>query len=133
MKKMEQILSLSWPILSPKTGRSKVIMKGKLYQRCKHLLYCSVLSLGGNVNTRWLSKSEMGSIFHKYKTSMKCSGHRKLLCELSKLSKFNDFNLLGYKTNNTDAFFLVYKFRLERTGFNIDAEYTQLQLTFLEL
>ena len=33
---------------------------------------------------------------------MKYSGHRKLVCELSKLSKFNAFNRLGYKTN-TDA------------------------------
>ena len=28
------------------TGRDKVLMQGKLFQRCKHLLYCSVLSLG---------------------------------------------------------------------------------------
>ena len=61
---------------------------------------------------------------------MKYSGHRKLLCELSKLPKFNAFNLLGYKTN-TDASILIYKFRPERTGFNIYVEYTQLQLTFL--
>ena len=27
-------------------------------------VYCSVLSLGGNVNTRQMSKPEMGSIFH---------------------------------------------------------------------
>jgi len=39
-------------------------MQGKLFQRCTHLLYCSVLSLGGNVNTRWMSKPDMGSIFH---------------------------------------------------------------------
>ena len=63
---------------------------------------------------------------------MKYSGHRKLLCELSKLSKFNAFNLLGNKTN-TDASILVYKFRPERTGFNMYAEYTQLQLAFLAL
>jgi len=31
----------------------KVIMQGKLFQRCTHLLYCSVLS-----------KPDMGSIFH---------------------------------------------------------------------
>ena len=49
---------------------------------------------------------------------MKYSGHRKLLCELSKI---NVFNLLGYK------------FRPEKTGFNMYAEYTQLQLTFLTL
>ena len=29
--------------------------------------------------------------------------------------------------------FFVYKFRLERTGFNMYAEYTQLQLTFLAI
>ena len=63
---------------------------------------------------------------------MKYSGHRKLLCELSKLSKFHVFNLLGLKTN-TDASIPVYKFRPERTGFNMYAEYTLPQLTFLAL
>ena len=53
---------------------------------------------------------------------MKYSGHRKLLCELSKFSKLNAFILLGYQTN-TDASILVYKFRPERTGFNLYAEY----------
>ena len=62
---------------------------------------------------------------------MKYSGHRKLLCELSIFSKFNAF-ILGYKTN-TDASILAYKFPTERTGFNMYAEYTQLQLTFLAL
>ena len=92
-------------------------MQGKLFQKCTHLLYCSVLSLGGNVNTRRMSKPDMGSIFH-IKKSMKYSGHRKLLCELS---KFNALILLG--------------FRPERTGFNMYREYTQLhlKLTFLAL
>ena len=70
-------------------------MQGKLFQRCTHLLYCSVLSLGGNVNTRRKLKPDMGFIFH-IKKSMTYSGHWKLLCELSKLSKLNAFNLLGY-------------------------------------
>ena len=39
-------------------------MQGKLFQRCTHLLYCCVLSLGGNVNTRRVSQPDMGSIFH---------------------------------------------------------------------
>ena len=56
----------------------------------------------------------------------------KLLCELSKLSKVNAFILLGYKTN-TDSSIIVYKFRPERTGFNMYGEYTQPQLTFLAL
>ena len=49
-----------------KMGQPKVIMQGKLFQRCAHLLYCSVLSLavGGNVNTRRMSQPEMRSIFH---------------------------------------------------------------------
>ena len=63
---------------------------------------------------------------------MKYSGLRKLLYEFSKLSKLNAFNFLGHQSN-IDASILVYKFRLERTGFNMYAEYTQLQLAFLEL
>ena len=39
-------------------------MQGNLFQKCTHILYCSVLSLGGNVNTGRMSKPEMGSIFH---------------------------------------------------------------------
>ena len=37
-------------------------MQEELFQRCTHLYYCSVLSLGGNVNTRRMSKPDMGSI-----------------------------------------------------------------------
>ena len=39
-------------------------MQGKIFQKCTHLMYCSVLSLGGNVNTRRMSKPCMGSIFY---------------------------------------------------------------------
>ena len=53
---------------------------------------------------------------------MKYSGHRKLLCELSKLTKYNAFKIHGYQTNTADASILVYKFRLEKTGFNMYAE-----------
>ena len=42
----------------------KVIKQGKLFPRCTHLLYSSVLFLGSNVNTRWMSKPDMGSIFY---------------------------------------------------------------------
>ena len=63
----------------------KDVMQGKLFQKCTHLLYCSVLSHGGNVNTRRMLQPDMGSIFN-IKKSMKYSGHRKLLCELSKWS-----------------------------------------------
>ena len=44
--------------------KGKDLMKGNLFQRCTHLLYCSVLSLGRKVSTRRMSKPEMGSIFH---------------------------------------------------------------------
>ena len=44
--------------------QTKVIMQGKLFKRSTHLLYCSVLSLGGNVHTRRMSKLDIGSIFH---------------------------------------------------------------------
>ena len=43
---------------------TKVIMQGKVFQRCMHLLYCSALSVGGNVNTRRMPKPDMGFIFH---------------------------------------------------------------------
>jgi len=68
----------------------KVIMQGKLFQRCTHLLYCSALSLSRNVRQVW------HGIHLSHKKSMKYSGHRKLLCELLKLSKFNAFSLPGY-------------------------------------
>ena len=42
----------------------KDVMQGKLFQKCTYLLYCSVLSLGGTVNTRRMSKPDMESIFH---------------------------------------------------------------------
>ena len=45
-----------------KLRQYKVIMQGKLFHRCTHLLYCSVLSLGGNANTRRMSQPDIGSI-----------------------------------------------------------------------
>ena len=55
-------------------------------------VYCSALSLGGNVNTRRILKPDIG-IHLSHKKSMKHSGQMKLLCELSKL---NAFILRGY-------------------------------------
>ena len=43
------------------------------------------------------------------------------------------FSLETKQTINTDASILAYKFRPERTGFNMYAEYTRQQLTFLAL
>jgi len=36
----------------------KVLVQGKLFQRCTDFLYCSVLSLGGKVNARRMSKPD---------------------------------------------------------------------------
>ena len=49
---------------NPKFQQLKDLMQGKLFQRCSHLLYRSVLSLGGNVNTRRMLQPDMRSIFH---------------------------------------------------------------------
>ena len=62
---------------------------------------------------------------------MKYSSHRKLLFELSKLSKLNAFILLVYY--NTDASILVHNYRPERTRLNMFAENTQQRLAFLTL
>ena len=51
-----------------KMKNPKVIRQGKLFQRCTHLLYCSVLSL--SVNTRRMSQPDLGFIFY-IKKSMK--------------------------------------------------------------
>ena len=54
------------------------------------------------------------------------------ICPSIYLSKLNALIHLGCLTSN-NASILVYKFRPERTGFNMYAVYTQLQLTFLAL
>ena len=55
---LELIIANFWEILV--IGN----LQWKLFQKCTQLLYCSVLSLGGNVNTRRMSEPDMGSIFH---------------------------------------------------------------------
>ena len=44
--------------------KCKDLMQGKLFknQKCTHVMYCSLL--GGNVNTRWISKPDIEFIFH---------------------------------------------------------------------
>ena len=64
-------------------------MQGKLFQRCTHILYCSSLSLGGNVNKKRMSQPDMGSIFHlKIQWNILV-----ILCDFSRFSKFNAFIL----------------------------------------
>ena len=104
---------------------TKIIMQEKLFQRCTHLVYCSVLSLGGNVNTRRMSKPDMGSIVH-IKNQWNILGignyyvnyqnHQNLM-----LLTFSD-------TKRTPMYlFLFTNSSTERTGFNMYAVYTQMQ------
>ena len=74
---------------------TKVIMRGKLFQKSSHFVYCSILSLGGKVNTRRMSQPDM-DMEHW-------------------------------------CIYFVFKFHPARTGFNMYAEYTRPQLTFLAL
>ena len=65
----------------------KVLMQGKLFQRCTYFLYCSVLSLGGNVNTRRMSQPDMESIFTKIVLSGKIR-HLKNNIERTRISRW---------------------------------------------
>jgi len=66
---------------------------------------------------------------------MKYSGYKKLLCEYQIITNkcFHPPWILELNTDDTDASFLVYNHRPERTGFNMYAENTQQQFTFLAL
>ena len=119
---------LSSPTYEKAMIHNKDLMERKLFQRCTHLLYCSVLSLGGNVNTRRMSKPDMGSIFRiNNQCNILVIGNYYVNCQ----NYQNSMHLTSSNTKRTSI--LVYKFRPERTGFNMYAEYTQLQLTFLAL
>ena len=65
---LQEVLVVITEILKRKSHKNTVnekhLMQGKSFQKCTHLLYCSVLSLGGNVNTRQMLQPDMGSIFH---------------------------------------------------------------------
>ena len=78
----------------------KDVMEGKLFQRCTHLLYCSVLSLGANVNKE--------SIFHiKNQWNTLVIGNYYV--------NYQNYQNLMLLTSS-DTSILVYKFRPERTG-----------------
>ena len=78
----------------------KDVMEGKLFQRCTHLLYCSVLSLGPNLNIE--------SIFHiKNQWNTLVIGNYYV--------NYQNYQNLMLLTSS-DTSILVYKFRPERTG-----------------
>ena len=112
---------------SSQNNDGKIIMQGKLFQRCTHFLYCSVLSLGGNGNTRRMSKPNMGSIFHiENQWNILVIGNCYVNCQ-------NYENLMLLSSSDTKRTLMHLFLFTERTGFNMYAEYTQLQLTFLVL
>ena len=82
------------------------------------VLQCTV-SARCNVNTRRITKPDMGSIF--------CIKNQWNILVLGNYY----VNYVNYQ--NYQLSILVNKFRPEITGFNMYAEYTQLQLTFLSL
>ena len=96
-----------------------------------HLVYCSLLSLGYEVNKSRMSQPEMGSIIHMNN-----------LWNILVIGKYyvnyqNYQNKMPLSPSDTRRTLmqsiLVYKFRRERTGFNMYAENTRPQLTFLAL
>ena len=98
-----------------------------------HFLYCSVLSLGGKVNKRRMSQPDMGSIFHIKKQWKILVIGETILLWIIKIIKIKCFHILLGHQRKTDTSILVYKYRPERTGFNMYAENTQAQSTFLAL
>ena len=106
-------------------------MQGKLFKMCTHLLYCSVLSLGGNVNTRRMSKPDIGYIFP-------IKNQRNILVMGNYYVNYQNYQNLMLLTSSDTRRTLMHLFLFtnsahERTGFNMYAEYTKLQLTFLAL
>ena len=104
-------------------------MQEKLFQKCTYCLYCSVLSLGGKVDTRRMSQPDMESIFTKMIYEIFWS-KKTIVWIIKILSKLNALFLLDTRQI---LMYFVYHFCPERTGFNMHTEYTQLQLTFLAL
>ena len=102
-------------------------MQGKLFQRCTHLLYCSILSLGGNVNTRRMLKPDMGSVFHiNYQRNILVTGNYYVNYQ----NYQNSILLNSSDTKRTlRHLFLFTNSKREL----VSICYTQLQLTFLAL
>ena len=105
-------------------------MQGKLFQRCTHFLYWSVLYLGGKVNTRRMLQPDMESIFTKIIYEIFWS--YETIMGIFKIIKIKCF----YPPRILDEHWSIYsclQIHPERTGFNVCAEYTRPQLTFLAL
>ena len=105
----------------------KVMMQVKLFQRCTHLLYCSVLSLGSIVNTKRMSKPDMGSIFHiKNQWNILPIGNYYMNYQ-------NLMLLTSLDTKRTLCIYSCLQIPPRENWFQDVLEYTQLKLTFLAL
>ena len=98
-------------------------MQGKLFQRCTPLLYCSVLSLGGNVNTRRTPKPDMGSIFH-------IRNQWNILIIGNYYVNYQNYQSLMLLTSSETKRTLMHLFLFTNSA---QREYTRPQLTFLAL
>ena len=98
-----------------------------------HLLYCSVLSLGGTVNTRRMSKALTYGIHLSHKKNQ----WNILVIGNYYVNYQNYQNLMLLTSSDTKRtlmhLFLFKNSAHKRTGYNVYAEYTRPQLTFLAL
>ena len=103
----------------------RVIIQGKLFQKCTHLLYCSALFLCGNVNTRRMSQSDMGSIFYIKKIN-DIFWPKETIMWINKIFIFQCF----YPPRILLHLFLFTNSAQRELGFNMYAEYAQLAINF---
>ena len=111
------IYNLDW-IVHP----IKVLMRGKLFQMCAQFFVLQCTVFGRKSKHKIDVRAWHGIHFHK-NNLWNILVIAETIMWISKLSKLNVFNLLGYLTN-TDPSILVYKFRPKRIGFNIHRVYT---------
>jgi len=97
-------------------------------RRERIFLYCSVLSLGGKVNTKGMSQPDIKSIFTKIIYEIFWSKET-----FSKLSKLMILTSSDTKRTLMHLFLITNSAQRELISIYMYAEYTQLQLTFLAL
>ena len=109
----------------------KVLMQGNLFQRCTHFLYCSILSLGGKVNTRRTHTAWHGINFHK-------NNLWNILTLGNYYVNFQNYQNSMLLTSSDTRRTLMHLFLFTNSAWRelkrtVYAEYTRLQLCFLAL
>ena len=109
----------------------KVLMQGNLFQRCTHFLYCSILSLGGKVNTRRTHTAWHGINFHK-------NNLWNILALGNYYVNFQNYQNSMLLTSSDTRRTLMHLFLFTNSAWRelkrtVYAEYTRLQLCFLAL